>query len=117
MKFRKNDSVIVTSGGDRGKTGLISKILPKVGKVIVEGVNKKIRHIKGRDGQPGQKAEFFAPIHISNVSIVDPKTKKPSKIGYKVEGKEKIRIARKSGEVIQKTAQAAKKAPQKTTKK
>lgn len=100
MKFRINDDVVITAGKDRGKNGKITKVLPKKGKVVVEGVNKAIKHVKGREGQAGERVEFFAPIDVSNISIVDPKDGKPSKIGYKVEGKTKIRFARKSGTVL-----------------
>lgn len=117
MKFRKNDAVIVTTGGDRGKTGVISKILVKTGKVIIEGVNKRIRHMKGRNGEPGQKVEFFAPIDISNIAIQDPKTGKASKIGYKQEAGEKVRFSRKSGEILGKNTKAVKAAPKKTATK
>lgn len=120
MKFRKNDTVIITTGGDRGKTGVISKILPKTGKLIIEGINKRIRHMKGRNGEPGQKIEFFAPIDASNVSIQDPKTGKPTKIGYKKEAGEKVRFARKSGTILPKNTEAVKakkETPKKTTAK
>jgi large subunit ribosomal protein L24 len=100
MKFRINDDVVVTAGKDRGKTGKITKVLPKSGRVIVEGVNKAIKHIKGRNGEAGERVEFFAPINVSNISIVDPKDGKPSKIGYRVDGKTKVRFARKSGTVL-----------------
>jgi large subunit ribosomal protein L24 len=100
MKFRINDDVVVTAGKDRGKTGKITKVLPKSERVIVEGVNKAIKHIKGRNGEAGERVEFFAPINVSNISIVDPKDGKPSKIGYRVDGKTKVRFARKSGTVL-----------------
>ena len=114
MKFRKNDAVIVTTGGDRGKTGVISKILLKTRKIVIEGVNKRIRHMKGRNGEAGQKVEFFAPIDASNVAIQDPKSGKPTKIAYKYEDGKKLRIAKASGEVIGAAAVAK---PKKTTKK
>lgn len=100
MKFRINDDVVIIAGKDRGKAGKITKVLPKKGRIIVEGVNKAIKHVKGTEGRPGERVEFFAPIDVSNVAIADPKDGKPSKIGYKVEGKTKLRFARKSGTVL-----------------
>ncbi len=100
MKFRINDSVIVISGADRGKTGTVTKIIASDNRVVVEGVNKHIKHVKGREGQAGERVEFFAPIHASNVAIADPKTGKATRVGYKIEGKTKTRVAKTSGEVI-----------------
>ena len=100
MKFRINDVVVIIAGKDRGKTGKITKVLPKKGKVVVDGANKAIKHLKGRNGEAGERVEFFAPIDVSNIAIADPKDGKPSKIGYKVEGKTKLRFARKSGTVL-----------------
>ncbi len=100
MKFRINDSVVIIAGKDRGKTGKITKIIPKQNRVIVEGINKAIKHVKGRNGEPGERVEFFAPLNVSNIAIADPKDGKPSKIGYKVDGKTKVRFARKSGTVL-----------------
>lgn len=96
------------SGADRGKTGTITKIVTADNRVVVEGINKHIKHVKGRDGQEGERVEFFAPIHVSNIAIVDPKSGEATRIGYKVEGKTKNRIAKKSGEVILKTKKAKK---------
>jgi len=100
MKFHTGDSVVVISGADRGKTGTIAKVLKKENKLVIEGINKRVKHVKGRDGEAGQRVEFFAPIDASNVAVQDPKTKKPTRIGYKVEGISKIRIAKASGEML-----------------
>ncbi len=100
MKLRIGDSVVILTGKDKGKSGLIHKIMAEKGLVMVEGINKKIKHVKGRDGNAGERVEFFAPIAISNVAIVDPKTKKPTRVGYKIEKGQKIRIAKASGSVI-----------------
>lgn len=97
MKLRINDNVIVQTGKDKGKTGTIIKILPKKDTVLVEGINKRIKHVKKREGNPGERVEFSAPIHVSNVSIIDPKTNTATRIGYKSEGKTKIRVTKKSG--------------------
>ena len=115
MKYRVGDSVVVTTGRDKGKAGEVSRIMKD--KVLIEGINQRYKHIKSRQGQPGEKVEFFAPIHISNIAIVDPKTKSPSRIGYLVDkaGK-KTRVAKKSGQEIVK-AVAKKKAEKKETPK
>ena len=98
MKIKKGDNVIVISGKDKGKTGKVTRALPKVGKIIVEGVNIKKRHLKPRrSGQKGQIIEFASPINVSNVMIVDPKTGKLTRIGMKVVDGKRVRIAKRSG--------------------
>ena len=102
LKIKKGDQVVILSGDDKGKTGEVVKAMPKEGKVVVQGVNLVKRHTKPSQTTPGGIVTKEAPIDISNVAIVDPKTGKASKIGYKeVDGK-KVRVARKSGEVIDK---------------
>ena len=102
LKIKKGDQVIVLSGDDKGKTGEVVKAMPKEGKVVVQGVNLVKRHTKPSQTNPGGIVTKEAPINVSNVAIVDPKTNKASKSGYKnVDGK-KVRVARKSGEVIDK---------------
>ncbi len=102
LKIKKGDQVIVLSGDDKGKTGEVVKAMPKEGKVVVQGVNLVKRHTKPSQTNPGGIVTKEAPINVSNVAIVDPKTNRASKIGYKnVDGK-KVRVARKSGEVIDK---------------
>ncbi len=102
MKVKVNDTVTILTGKDRGKSGKITKISGD--KVTVHGVNKHIRHMKKRGETSGERVEFFAPIHVSNVAIADPKTGKPTRIGYTFEGKEKVRITRASGTKIVQTA-------------
>jgi large subunit ribosomal protein L24 len=117
MKYHIGDHVFVCTGKDKGKTGNITRILLKQDRVIVDGINKTIRHVKGREGRPGERAEFFAPIDWSNIAIVDPKDGKPTRIGYKFDkGGQKIRIAKRSGEEIVPGTKAAKVAPKKTSK-
>ena len=102
MKIKKGDQVIVLSGEDKGKTGEVVKSMPKESKVVVQGINLVKRHTKPSQTTPGGIVTKEAPINVSNVAIVDPKTGKATKIGYKeVDGK-KVRVARKSGEVIDK---------------
>ncbi len=100
MKLRIGDSVVILTGKDKGKSSNIVKIFEDKNLVRVDGINKQIKHIKGREGNPGERVEIFAPINISNVAIVDPKTKKPSRIGYKVDKGQKTRIYKSSGTVI-----------------
>ena len=102
FKIKKGDQVVVLSGDDKGKTGEVVKAMPKEGKVVVQGVNLVKRHTKPSQTTPGGIITKEAPLHVSNVAIVDPKSGKASKVGYKeVDGK-KVRVARKSGEVIDK---------------
>ena len=96
------DRVVVLSGDDKGKTGEVVKSMPKEGKVVVQGVNLVKRHTKPSQTTPGGIVTKEAPINVSNVAIVDPKSGKASKIGYKEVNGNKVRVARKSGEVIDK---------------
>ncbi len=98
MKIRTGDNVIVIAGKDKGVTGKVVTALPKTSQVIVEGVNMKKRHRKPtKSGQQGQIIDKVNPIHVSNVMLVDPKSSKPTRIGYKeVKGK-KVRVAKGSG--------------------
>ncbi len=100
MKIKKGDQVEIMTGKDAGKRGTASRIFPDVHKVVVQGVNIVKRHIRARDGAKGQRVEREAPIHVSNVMLVCPHTNKPTRIGYKVEGGEKVRVSKQSGKVI-----------------
>ena len=99
-KIKKGDKVIVLSGKDKGKTGEVSKVLPKEDRVVVSGVNTVKRHQRPTQTTPGGIEEKDAPIHMSNVALVDPKTGEPTRVGFKVDGDKKVRVAKKSGEVI-----------------
>jgi large subunit ribosomal protein L24 len=101
MKLIKGDKVIVIAGADKGKTGTIQKVFPKTNKVIVDNVNVRKKHKKPTQQTPeGSIIEIFAPIDASNVMLVDPKTKKPTKIGYKEEKGKKVRYAKASGTTL-----------------
>ncbi|NLL44373.1 MAG: 50S ribosomal protein L24 [Mollicutes bacterium] len=101
MKLKVGDKVVVIAGKDRGKEGKITKILRAENKVIVENVNIIKKHIKSDGQTAGGIIEMEAPIDASNVMIVDPKTKKRTKIGYTFDKKgKKIRIAKKSNEKL-----------------
>lgn len=101
MKIKKNDTVVVMVGKDRGKRGKVMQVLPIKNKVIVEGVNERYRHLKARRGrEKGERIKFNAPIVSSNVMLLCPKCNKPTRVGYKVLEKEKERICRKCKEII-----------------
>ena len=102
LKIKKGDQVVVLSGDDKGKTGEVVKAMPKEGKVVVQGVNLVKRHTKPSQTTPGGIVTKEAPINVSNVAVKDPKSGKATKVGYKVENGKKVRVARKSGEVIDK---------------
>ncbi len=101
MLIKKGDKVIVITGADKGKTGVVQRAYPKLEKVVVEGINVKKKHRKPTQQNPeGAILDIYAPIHVSNVSLIDPKTKKATRVGIKeVKGK-KVRYAKKSGELI-----------------
>ncbi len=102
MNFKLNDKVVVIAGSSKGKEGKIIKTLRSENKVIVEGVNIIKKHKKGNGQEAGGIIEMEAPIHASNVMIIDPKTKKRSRIGHTIDTKsnKKIRITKKSSEKI-----------------
>ena len=102
MNFKKGDKVNVIAGKDKGKSGKILHVLRNKDRVVVEGVNIVKKHKKGNGQETGGILEVEAPIHASNVMIIDPKTKKRTRIGYTVDKKtnKKIRISKKSSEKI-----------------
>ncbi|GFZ98564.1 50S ribosomal protein L24 [Elstera cyanobacteriorum] len=101
LKIKKGDQVIVTTGRDRGKTGEVIEVLPKENRVKVQGINIVKRHTRATQMQAGGIVEKEAAIHVSNVSHIDPKTKQPTRVGYKflADGR-KVRYAKRSGEQI-----------------
>ena len=103
LKLKKGDKVIVITGKDKGKTGEITKVLVKESKVLVSGINMVKRHTKPSQENAGGIISKEMPIHISNVAFVDPKTSKPTRLGVKVDKDgRKVRVAKKSGEVVDK---------------
>ncbi len=101
MKLKKGDRVIVRSGRDKGKIGEILRVIPKDMRAIVQGVNMVKRHTRPTQGSAGGIIEKEAAIHISNLGYVDPKTDKPTRVGYKfMKDDRKVRYAKRSGEVI-----------------
>ncbi|PZX03606.1 large subunit ribosomal protein L24 [Psychrobacillus insolitus] len=101
MHVKKGDKVMVIAGKDKGKTGVILTSFPKKDRVLVEGVNIIKKHMKPNQANPqGGIVSQEAAIHVSNVMLIDPKTGEPTRVGYKVEDGKKVRVAKKSGEVI-----------------
>ena len=100
-KIRKGDTVVVLSGKDKGKTGEVIRSMPKDSKVVVSGVNVAARHRKPSQVNPqGGIERKEAPLHVSKVAIADPKTGKPSRVRFEERDGKKVRIAAKSGELI-----------------
>ncbi|MEE1876091.1 50S ribosomal protein L24 [Altererythrobacter litoralis] len=100
-KIKKGDNVVVLSGKDKGKTGTVAQVMPKEGKVVVEGVNVATRHRKPNQANPqGGIERREAPMHISKVAVADPKTGKPTRVRFEEKGGKKVRVAVKSGETI-----------------
>lgn len=103
MHVKKGDTVKVITGKDKGKQGVILEAFPKKERVIVEGVNIVKKHAKpSQDNPQGGIINKEAPIHVSNVMPIDPKTGEPTRVGYKIVDGKKVRIAKKSGEVLDK---------------
>ena len=101
MNFKTGDKVVVIAGKDKGKEGKIIKTLKDENRVVVEGINIVKKTVKPNGQNPGSITEVEAPIHASNVMIVDPKTKKRTRIGHTTDKKgKKIRITKKSNENI-----------------
>jgi large subunit ribosomal protein L24 len=100
-KIKKGDRVVLLAGKDKGKQGSVLRVLPKDERVVVEGLNMVQRHTRPTQADPqGGIKHKEAPLHVSNVALVDPKTGGPTKVGFRVEGGKKVRFAKKSGEVI-----------------
>ena len=100
-RIKKGDTVYVNAGNDKGKTGKVLSVDPEKNRAIVEGVNMVSKHTKPNAKQPqGGIIKMEAPIHISNLNLIDPKSGKPTRVGFKVEGDKKVRFAKKSGEEI-----------------
>jgi len=103
MKIKKGDNVVVISGRDKGRTGQVLRVLPQEARLVVQGVHVARRHTKPRMGDPGGIVDKEMTIHVSNVAHIDPQSSKPTRIGYKIlDNGRKVRVARRSGEVIDK---------------
>ncbi|GAF66213.1 50S ribosomal protein L24 [Bacillus sp. TS-2] len=103
LHVKKGDTVKVITGKDKGKQGVILEAFPKKDRVLVEGINIVKKHAKPSQENPqGGILNQEAPIHVSNVMPVDPKSGEPTRVGYEVKDGKKVRIAKKSGEVLDK---------------
>lgn len=101
MKIRKGDQVEIIAGKDKGKRGKVTSVLPASERVVVSGANIVKRHRKARrEGEKGERVEMEASIHVSNVMLLCPETDKPTRVGYRIEGGEKVRFSKRSGKVI-----------------
>ena len=101
LKIKKGDKVVVLSGKDKGKHGEVTMSMPKDSKVVVSGVNIATRHKKATQQNPqGGLERREAPMHVSKVAIEDPKTGKPTRVRFETRDGKKVRIAVKSGELI-----------------
>ncbi len=103
LKVKKGDKVVVIAGSDRGKTGEIIKVIPSTSRVVVQGVNQAKKHVRPSPMSAGGIETIEKSIHVSNVAHIDPKTNKPTRVGYKTGADgTKSRVARKSGEALDK---------------
>ena len=101
-KIRRDDEVVILAGKDKGKTGKVTKVLVEDSKVFVEGVNLIKKHTKPvpQLQQPGGIVEKEAPLHVSNVAILNPKTGKADRVGFRVEGDKKVRFFKSNNELV-----------------
>jgi len=101
MFIKKGDTVVVIAGDYKGKQGTVQKVLVKTNRAIVEGVNIVTKHARPSQANPdGGIVKKEAPIDLSNIMLLDPKTKEPTRVGFKVENGKKVRYAKKSGEIL-----------------
>jgi large subunit ribosomal protein L24 len=101
LKIRRGDTVVVISGKEKGKRGEVKEVLPKKDRVVVEGVNERTRHARPTQNNQQGLYTFDAPIHVSNVMLVDPDSGEPTRVGYRfTDSGEKIRVSKKTGKDI-----------------
>ena len=99
-RIKKGDTVILLAGKDKGKRGQVREVLAKVDKVVVEGINSVITHKKQTKDSAGGRVPKNAPVHMSNVALLDPKNDVPTRVGFIIKDGKKVRVAKKSGEAI-----------------
>jgi len=100
-KIKKGDRVVVLAGRDKGRQGQVLRVLPKDDRLFVGGINMVQRHTRPSQGDPqGGIKNKEASLHVSNVALLDPKTGAATRVGFNIEGDKKVRVAKKSGEVI-----------------
>ncbi len=101
-RIRKGDTVVVIAGSSLGKRGEVLRVHPKDNRAVVQGVNIAKKHTKPKGmGQPGGIVEVEATIHLSNVMLIDPKTDKPTRVGFRVVDGRKVRVAKATGNVVE----------------
>jgi large subunit ribosomal protein L24 len=100
QKIRKGDKVVILTGKDKGRSGEVLAVMPKEDRAVVRGVNVVKRHQRQTASQEAGIITKEAPIHLSNIAIADPKDGKPTRIGFKIEGDKKVRVAKRSGVTI-----------------
>jgi large subunit ribosomal protein L24 len=100
-KIRKGDKVVILAGKDKGRTGEVLSVMPKLDKALVQGINVIVRHQRQSQTQEGGLIRKEAPIHLSNLAVADPKDgKTPTRVGFEIRDGKKVRVAKRSGEVI-----------------
>ncbi len=97
QKIRKGDKVVVLTGKDKGRTGEVVQVMPKEDRAVVKGINLVKRHQRQTQAQEAGIITKEASIHLSNLAIADPKDGKPTRVGFKIEGDKKVRVAKRSG--------------------
>ncbi len=101
MKIKKGDTVLIISGKDRARKGKVIESFPKQGKVVIEGINLRKKHMRPKkSGEKGQIVETPASLNVSDVKLICSKCGKPTRVGYKMEGKRKYRICKKCKQEI-----------------
>lgn len=101
MKLKKGDKVLIIAGKDRGKTGLVERVIPTTNRIVVAGINAYKKHVKPSTKNPqGGIVESYRSLNASNAMILDATTNKPTRIGYKIEGQDKVRIARSTNQLV-----------------
>jgi large subunit ribosomal protein L24 len=100
QKIRKGDNVVVLTGKDKGRTGEVLAVMPKEDRAVVRGLNMVKRHQRQTQTQEAGIINKEASLHLSNLAVADPKDGKPTRVGFRVEGDKKVRVAKRSGVVI-----------------
>lgn len=97
QKIRKGDKVVILTGKDKGRSGEVLQVMPKEDRAVVRGINIVKRHQRQSASQEAGIITKEAPIHLSNIAIADPKDGKPTRVGFKIDGDKKVRVAKRSG--------------------
>lgn len=100
QKIRKGDKVVVLTGKDKGRSGEVIQVMPKEDRAIVRGINLVKRHQRQTQSVEAGIITKEAPIHLSNIAVTDPADGKPTRVGFKIEGDKKVRVAKRSGATI-----------------